>query len=140
VIDKYVPGRCNYQFGSSWFFAPNDDLQQDLFHFDAGTHPPRARIDLWCVTAPLGHQIAKQCSPLWVWRTTIPEIITATIIDQIVAAGGDKGPPIFVGAGTQMITVQFHDLNAADGGRQILGVDHPKDSSLSTPPSWASSR
>jgi hypothetical protein len=129
VIDKYLPGRCNYQFTSSWFLAPDDQLQNDLFHFEGGPHPPTARIDIWCVTAALAKQPNKQCAPLWLWRRQLEEIVTPEVYDQIVSAGGDKGPPIFVGPGTQMITVQFHDLSAADGGREMLAVDHPKDTS-----------
>jgi hypothetical protein len=121
-IDKYLPGRCDYRFASSWFSAPDEESQQELFHFDHGApHGTTARIDLWCVTVPIPKQPNKQCAPLWLWKANLPELMTPPIYDQIVASGGDKGPPIEVGPDTRSITVQFHDLNAADGGREVLG-------------------
>jgi hypothetical protein len=122
VIDKYLPGRCDYRIAGAWYFAFDEESQEEFLHFDAETsHGTTARVDIWCVTVPMPKQPRKACSPLWLWKADLPELVTATIFDRIATSGGDKGPPIEIGPDTRSVTVQFHDLNAADGGREILG-------------------
>ncbi len=130
AIDRYVPGRCGWGFAGMWYFVPstNTELQRELFFYDGDVNKPaESRMDIWCHKwADLDPKQPPDCSSIDAFKAATSnsnseavKVLPMSLYDDIVARGGRNGPPIRVGTESRSIVIQFHDMDAADGGRSI---------------------
>jgi hypothetical protein len=97
VLDRYLPGWCDWGFAGAWYKVGDRD-QYELLHVDR-PHAPisNARIDLWCLRHPnRDPRIPDTCSDIRAIRLQFPEEISAATLAEIEATGGGGQVPMFI--------------------------------------------
>jgi hypothetical protein len=115
VLDRYLPGWCNWGFAGAWYKVCDRD-QDEMLRVDRPQAPiGNRRIDLWCLRHPKRDpRIPDACLDIRAIRQQFPEEISAATLEEIQASGGGGDVPMFITPDLQTLVIQFHDLAAVD--------------------------